>query len=207
MSLFDFYHPVLRALEDGRAIRKAVALALRIFAILVAIGGIVLLVSVLKLSFALPSTAATLGGVVFSLILLVTSIAVAQIYSYRATSIDQLADTQFNMIPIFSILLRATGETYATAGVAVGVGGCLLTWLSGLNPMQMLPGFGDLLPTIRAEGSFLGGLGLLVYLVTASLFILVLFYFLAESVVVVADIARNVRHLRNQSEASSAARA
>jgi len=195
MTPLDFFHPVLKALEDGKVIRKAITLALQITAVLAVAGGVYLLVEVLKFSFNIRSTEGTIGGLVFSGVLVVTVACVAQILVYRAASVKALGESPFTVIPIFSILLRAVGETYATAGVAVGVGGCLFIWLAGFNPMQMLGPLGGLLPSSSAQANFLGGISFLLYLTLVSLFFLIILYFLAESVVVLADIARNVRLL------------
>jgi hypothetical protein len=195
MSPLDFFHPVLKALEDGKVIRKAIALALQISAVFVVVAGLYLLVEVLKFSFNIRSAEGTIGGLVFSGVLVITVACVAQILFYRAASVKALGESPFTVIPIFSILLRAVGETYATAGVAVGVGGCLFVWLAGFNPMQMLGPLGGLLPSSGTQANFLGGISFLLYLTLVSLFFLIVLYFLAESVVVLADIARNVRLL------------
>ena len=59
----------------------------------------------------------------------------------------------------------------------------------------MLGGFGSLLPAVEAEGSFLGGIFFLIYLVVSSFAFLVFSYFLAEATLVFVDIARGVRSL------------
>jgi hypothetical protein len=195
MSPLNFFHPVLKALEDGKVIRKAIALALQISAVLTLAAGVFLLVQVLKFSFNIQSAEGTIGGLVLSAVLAIAFACVAQIFFYRAGSVTALGESPFTVIPIFSILLRTVGETYATVGVSLGVGGCLFIWLARINPLQMLGPLGGLLPSSSAEASFLGGISFLVYLTLFSLFFLIIFYFLAESVVVIADIARNVRLL------------
>jgi hypothetical protein len=195
MTPVKFYFPILLALEDGKVIRAAVAWALRIVGVLQAAAGLFLVIEVLKFSFRLESGEATLGGMILAAVVLVSVACIAQICFYRATSIDNLGDSIFTVTPVLSILLRAAGEVYATAGVAIGVGGCLFLWFAKINPLSLLGEFGELLPSSRAEGTFLGGLAFLAYLSLASFAWLIICYFLAETVVVLADIARNVRLL------------
>jgi hypothetical protein len=201
----NFFYPVLKALEDGKVIRKVITLALQVSAILVLVAGVFLVVQALKFSFQDPSAEGTIGGLLFSAILVITVACVAQIFLYRAGSVRALGESPFTVIPILSILLRTVGETYATAGVAVGVGGCLFVWLARRSPSHMLGPLGGILPSFGDE-SFLGGIALLAGLVLFSLAFLILFYYLAESVMVFADIATNVRLLvRVQSPGRSVA--
>ena len=196
MSKFFFY-PVLDALGDGRIIRKGVSTALQVLAVLDLLGGAYLLVEILKAAFQMP-TDGTIGGLLFAVIFLGTVLAIAQILWYRAASVRNLGDSPFTVIPVVAVLLRTAGEVYATAGVSVGVGGCLFLWLAKGNPMGLLQGLGGVLPSASADASFLGGIMFLLYLSVASFFMLIVFYFLAESIVVTVDIARHVRQLVRQ---------
>jgi hypothetical protein len=195
-----FFRPVLKALDQGNIIRTIVVFVLRALAVLTVLGGLFMLIEVLKLSFQLP-TQGTIGGLLLAIIFVAAIASVFQIFLYRAESVRDLGKSPFTVIPIFSILLRAFGETNATFGVAVGVGGCLFVWLSGMTPARFLPGIGDMLPSVSG-GTFLEGALFLVWSALVSFAFLVGFYFLAEAVVVVVDIARNVRVLVQQGEAS-----
>jgi hypothetical protein len=195
-----FFHPILDALDRGNVIRTAVVFALRAMGVLTVLGGLYLLVEILKLSFQLP-TQGTIGGLLFAIIFVAAIASLTQILFYRAESVRNLGESAFTIIPIFSVLFRTMGETYATSGVAIGVGGCLFIWFSGLNPAQMLPGAGGLLPTV-AGGTFMDGVLFLVWAALASFAALIVFYFLAEAVVVIVDIARNIRLLVHSGEAT-----
>jgi len=201
--LLTSFHPVLKALENGDVIRKAIALALRIAGILVLVGGALAAIQILKFSFHMESSSATVGGLLLSACLLFGVACVGQIYFYRAGSIRDLGESPFTVIPIFSILLRAAGETYATLGVIVGVGGCLFIWLAQINPLQALGPFALVAPTNNSDGSFVGGISFLLYVALVSLAALVVFYFLAEAVVVLADVARNVHLLAHRTVAAA----
>lgn len=207
MSILTFFHPVLEALSDGRVIRKAVAWALRILAVLALLGGLYAFINVLKYSFQSPTVADrallqsssaeyTIGGLLLALIFITAVGCVAQILFYRAAKIDALTDSTFTVIPIVSILFRAFGEVYATLGAAVGVGGCFFIWLTKSSPQALLFGFGGLLPSVPAEATFVGGLAFMAYLCVRSFLTLLSFYFLAECTLLLVDIAHNVGLLR-----------
>jgi len=194
MTILTFFKPVLDALNDGKVIRFSIALFLQVLGILSILSGVYLLIEILKFSFELP-TEGTIGGLLFSAIFLASILAISQIFFYRAKDIRTLEESQFTIIPIFSILFKCFGEIYATLGVAIGVGGCLLIWFSGYNPLYLLRAIPLFFPLFYPERTFLGGLLFLVYLVLLSFIVIVVFYFLAESTVVLVDIAKNIRKL------------
>jgi hypothetical protein len=201
MSKFFFY-PVLQALNDGKIIRKSVAAGLQVLAVLSVLGGAYLLIEILKIAFQLPNEG-TIGGLLFAIIFLAAILAIGQVFWYRANSVRELGESPFTVIPIVSILFRMIGEVYATLGLSVGVGGCLFIWFSRNNPFWLLRGLGGILPSASPETSFMGGVSFLVYLTLASFVALILFYFLAESSVVLVDVATHVRMLVRQGGAST----
>jgi hypothetical protein len=204
MEILTFFYPVLKALESGKAVRKAVAIALQIVGGLVLAAGLALLFALFKDSFRMPTPQGTLGAVLFALIMAVTFMCVAQTFFYRAECIRKLGESRYTVIPVFSLLLRATGEAWGTTCVAVGIGGSLFIWFARYSPMPALGMLGSVLPNYQADATVLGGLGFLCNLLVAGVLLLLLFYFLAESVLVVADIAVNVRRVAGQSTAPEA---
>ena len=124
-----------------------------------------------------------------------TILAIYQILMYRAKNVLELGESQFTVIPIFSILFRILGETYAVLGLAIGVGGCLFIWFAQFDPMYLLGALGSFFPSVSSEGTFVGGLLFLLYMSLALFVVLLLFYFIAEASLVVADIARSLRLL------------
>jgi len=204
MSPLLMIRPVLEALNDGKVVRRAVAITLRVVAGLTALGSIFLIIEGLKLSFDMP-TEGTVGGLLLVVIFAASIFAVLQILFYRAGTIEGLGDSPFTVIPIVSVLLRAIGEIYAALSAAVSAGGCLFIWLAKADPLWLLGGLGAFLPTMSVEGTFLGGLLFLLYFLFLGFALLILFYFLAESTVVLADIARNIRQLVQQTGGEPAA--
>jgi len=193
---------VLVALSQGKVIRSSIATVMQIGSILVLLLALLALVSILKASFQLPSAAATVGGIIVAALLVAALFAVAQIYLFRAQSVRGLADSPFTVVPILSILFRAAGETYAVIAASYGIGACLFTWLSGMSPATLVSGFGPFLPSLpgsgEAGGSFLDGLIVLATSLIAAFLALIVFYALAEMVVVGVDIALNVRKIENR---------
>jgi len=188
---------VLGALAQGKFIRNTIAIVMQVAAVVVLLAGLLMVIQVLKLAFQISAATATIGGLLVAVLLAGAVFAVAQIYLYRAQTVRDLEESPFTIIPILSILFRTTGESYAVLAVAFGVGGCLFTWLSGMSPRMLLAGMGDFLPPMLAGGgqSFVDGLVFLVFMVVAAFASLVAFYALAELVVVLVDIALNVRRL------------
>ena len=191
---------VLSALAEGNVLRNAIALVMRVGAVLILLGGLLLVIQILKMSFQLPSATATIGGLLLAVLLAVACFAVSQIYLLRAQSVHDLEDSPFTVIPILSILFRASGEAYAVGAIAFGVGGCLFTWLSGTSPTMLLSGLGGFMPPFPGLNelggqSFVSGLIFLVTMIIAGFTALVVFYALSELVVVLVDIAINVRRL------------
>lgn len=191
-----FSRTVLGALERGNVMRKVMAMALRIVGMLIVLGGLYGLFEILKASFQL-SAQAGVGGVIFSLVFIAGIFAMVQICFYRAGSIDRLGESPFPVMSVISIGFRAGGEIYAVLMAVAGIGGCLFIWFAQLNPVSLLGPLAALLPSMTFTGnaSFPGGLALLIEMVLVGFATLVFFYFLAEVVLVLADIAQNVRLL------------
>jgi len=203
---------ILNALAQGKVIRRSIAVVLQIGAVLVLLTALVMLVLILKQSFQSGTSAgATIGGIIVGLLLAVALFAVSQIYLFRANSVRELDDSPFTVVPIVSILCRAAGETYAVVALALGVGGCVFTWLSGANPGTLLTAIGSNLgpfaPALAGEtgnGPFLDGLVFLAGLAVMAFIALVSFYALAEIVVMIVDIAVNVRKIESRDLAAAA---
>jgi uncharacterized membrane protein (DUF485 family) len=188
---------VLKALSEGRIIRNAIAIVMQVVAVLILLAGLLALIQILKLSFALNSATATVGGLVVAICVAVAVFAIAQIYLFRAQSVRELEDSPFTVVPILSIMFRAAGETYAVLALSLGVGGCIFTWFSGMSPRTLMGGLGDAIPGMPAGGGsgFLDGLIFGAALVVVAFLVLVVFYALAELVVVTVDIAINIRRI------------
>jgi hypothetical protein len=202
MFVLPITQNVIDTLQQGTVIRKGVTWALRIIAALAALGGIYSLIELLKLSFQLP-TSGTIGGLLASVLVAGAIAATVQILLARAVTVDELGESQFTVIPIISVLFRAAGEVGAAVCLTTGVGGCIFFWFSGQSPAGILP-MADLAPG-GSGNAFLGGLMVLAGMAVAAFLALVIAYFFAESTVLLADIARNIRLLVVHAGADAAA--
>jgi len=198
MRVFSFLDPFIAKLSNGRFLRFTFALLLRISAWLAGVSGVILVFIFLGAAFRSSNVGMILGSIiaaVFSVALVFCQIA---ILLYRARTIAELPDSNYTIIPIFSILLRQCGESALAAYSLIGVGGCLFIWLTDSSPLSQLSGLQELTPMAMpgAGAGFLGGLWFLVaMLVLAFLFILV-FYFLAELIEVLPEIANNTKAMQ-----------
>jgi hypothetical protein len=194
-SMF-FYYPVIRALNNGEILCAVVGFVFQLIGILVLVGGLYEIVGILKDAFARP-TEVTIGGIILSVVLLAGLLAVAQVFFYRARNVRDLGASDYTVIPIIGYLSRALGESVATMGAAFGIGGCLYIWFArGVPPAIAY----SLVPLMSAETAFGSGLILLVWMIVYAFVALIIAYFLAESTVVIVDIAKNVQAMRTRAE-------
>jgi len=189
-----FFYPVLDALSDGRVIRRAVQGILTVSAWLAALTGILAVVGILKESFREQGSLATVGGILFAIIVAASIACVFQIYYYRARSIGALGQSEYTVIPVVSILCRLTGEVLATTFTAFAVGLCVASWLGAAPTTPLVGSFGPS-PTWRSDNDFVMGLSLFVWFLFLAFATILFFYFLAESIGVLTDIARHIRRL------------
>jgi hypothetical protein len=85
MSAFTFYYPVLDALSRGPVVRKAVAIVLRLVGVLLALGGLMGIIKLLKeiLQPNVPAEA-TIGGLLLGALVTVALLCVVQICFYSS---------------------------------------------------------------------------------------------------------------------------
>jgi hypothetical protein len=193
-----FFYPVLKALNDGRIIRRAVIIVLQILAVLSVLGALFLVFTSLS--------GATLPTILAMVVMLAAILCVAQIFWYRAASVRDLEaepedhfGAKFTVIPIASMLFRMVGEVSATMLVGAGIAAFLIGILSSSSsggmaiPMPGLP--------FPMGGSGIGpALISLVGMGAAAFVSIVVFYLLAESTVVMVDVAQHIRILVKQGE-------
>jgi hypothetical protein len=212
MKLF-FMAATLRALSDGRFFRRAFAVVLAVVAVIVglagALGVFALFAALTQYGSSLPSEA-LLGAVIFIALLVVGTYMVVHTIGLRARDIVRLPDTGFTMIPILSIFLKLAGEVLACYAIIGGVSACVLSWLaSGLSwrlyeaIRQAIGPFAQFLPIRSFIGQGSPGWEVLIPALAgllAGFFQLAVFYLLSEAVLVIADIAVNIRHLRRRAD-------
>ena len=120
----------------------------------------------------------------------------------RARDIDELPETEFTIIPIGSILLKLVGEVYACFVAVMSIAGGILVWFIGGQAFYLLKKSSPLpfVPSLGGGQGFLGGLLFMAAGLFTAFFVLALFYFLAEVVVVMTDTAKNIKITRGIAE-------
>jgi hypothetical protein len=195
-----FFYPVLKALNDGRIIRRAVIIVLQILAVLSVLGGLFAAFTLLSSG---GGVAAILGGVV----MLAAILCVAQIFWYRAASVRDLEaepedhfGAKFTVIPIASMLFRLLGEISATMLVGLGISTFFVLLLSSSDSPTTSSMMRDIMP-IPMGGTGIGPALISLVGMSAMAFVsIVVFYLLAESTVVMVDVAQHIRILVKQGE-------
>lgn len=192
MDNFLFAGAFLKLASKGSFFRKVIAIALRVIAVLLAIGGAVLFVEGFKFIMQLPS-AEMLGGIIFEVFLIVAVYIVVHILWIRAGGIGRLPESEFNVIPIVALLVKMWGEVYAGAGAVVVVGAGIFMWFAGPNIQfflqQLVPMFPNFAPS--SNQSFEAGLMLIIYGLAICFSVLVISYFVSEMILLGVQIERN----------------
>jgi hypothetical protein len=202
MDKYFFMKPVLQLISVGQFFRKAFAIFLQILAVVIAIAGLVAWVGIWK-SVAGQDASLILGIIIFQLFFVIAIYMVVHTMFIRAGDISALPDSDYTVIPIVSIALKLCGEIYACFSVVVAIAGGILIWFIGGNAFYFIKKSGIFMPGPGFGGygsDFLGGIMFIVGGWLLAFLVLVISYFLAETVVVLADIAKNTRITREVAE-------
>jgi hypothetical protein len=197
LKKYLFMVPVLKSLDDGTPFRRGFAMALRIIAILLIVGLLITWIALWKVVFSQDGVA-IFGGFIFQIFLLVGFYMIIHTYWIRADSIERLGQSEYTIIPIVSILLKTQGEVGAWASFATGLGAGIFQILAGYQ----FPGWSTPYESFHygMTSSFVAGLLVIVFGAIFALVSLILSYFLAEFIIVIVDIAKNTRALRENAE-------
>lgn len=198
---FLFMSRLIEYVSHGALFRRVVASFLVVCGVLAAIGGVAGGVVGL-IGYVQFGGLAILGGLIAMLFMFVAAYMWAHTYFIRAGTVRDLPEGEYTIIPIMSVLLKMTGELALVSLLSAGVQGTLATWFMGANPLGRYGGFGGYGMT-AGEGFIVGVVFLLAAAILGFVALLV-YYLLSELVVILADIARDVRVLRGaQSEATA----
>ncbi len=193
-NLIKFSYPVLKALNEGRLIRKFMIVLFRVIGVLAFMGSIIVVITVLKNTFDHIEITRILSDIFSAVLILLAGWILLQVHFFHAEQIDHLTDSPFTIIPIVSIFIRTIGEVYATIillfGIIVSFTGGLENigtgYLGGFIPYHLFSG----------GGGIIGSLITLFSALIVTILVLFIFYFFAELVVVGADIAINIRNIK-----------
>lgn len=188
-NIFTFFYPVIDSLSKGSLIKKVMAFLFGLIGVVSFIGGVYFF-------FKTISYVPDFWSVVLLFLFVFSSFISLQIWFYRAKEINNLEDSEFTVIPIFSNLFRALGENYAVFIITIGIGGTLMLWFSKYG--GYLRKFSRYIPFAILDDSFIGGLLFLVLTIVIALLVLLLTYFIAENILVLVEIAKNTHWLRKE---------
>lgn len=203
MKLFSLLDPVFHGLNDGKAIRVTVAWAIRVMGFVLAAAGVFWCIALIALGFKgsgmameVRSAEWLIGALLSAVFGLAFGYLTCGVCLFRAKSVAGLGDGHFTVLPILSILLRLVGEVACIGYCLVGIGGCLVLWIAGVNPLTSFGAFAPELPFASlGSGGLIGGLEFAALLLLMAFGAIVVFYALAEFTVVAVEIANNTRAL------------
>ncbi len=195
---------VLAALGSGLMFKRVYGILLRIVALITAIGGAVLWVSIWQEISELGSywyygSRIVPAGVVVQILMLVLLYCLVHTLLIRARTVEQLQQTNYIIAPIFSVTLKLVGEIFGCVLTFSGLAGGISIWIANRDVLRIL-GI-SAIPSLGTASFITGFLTILVGLFLAFTS-LVTFYYSAELSIVLVDIATNTRVLQRNQVAS-----
>lgn len=173
-----FVPRALAILSRPGFLHRAIAVGLRVAAVLLVLLGIVTLFDIIKLTLALPA-AKTLGGVFLLLLHAIALYVAAHLLITRAQAIQDLPAGPYAALPAAPLLCRLAGEAYAGFVMPLAVGSALFIWFTNQGVARVLGSTAEWLPRV-ADASFVSGIKLLVLGGLQSLAVLVVCYLLSD---------------------------
>jgi hypothetical protein len=199
MDSYLFMESVLHLIAQGSFFRKAFARVLQALAVIVSIAGLVTWISVWRFAARAPIVA-FLGIVVFQLLFVVALYMVAHTLFIRARDIAALPEEEFFVIPIVAIALKLIGEVYASFVAVMSVAGGILIWLMRGYAFSLVKMATPFVPRLGNGEGFVGGLLFMGGGLFAAFVVLVVSYFLAEAICMMADSAQHIKMTRQIAE-------
>lgn len=199
MGKYLFMKSVLQLISQGQFFRKAFAVVLRILAVVVAITGLWVWIPEWK-SLSGASNDAVIGIIIFQFLFVIAIYMVIHTMFIRAGDIAELPEADFTVIPITSITLKLLGEIYACFTTVASIAGGILIWFIRGDAFFLIGRLAPIVPNFGAGEGFLGGILFIASGFFVAFLVLVFFYFLAESVVVMVDIAKDTKITRQIAE-------
>jgi len=196
MGSLLFVPGMLRTIGRGDLFRSIVSIVLYVVALLVAILSLVGLVGAAGLAFELHGAAV---GLFFGVILLVASYAAVHTIWIRAGTVRDGPGGDYVVTPIAAVLMRLLGELYAVFAGILSVGGALLA-LFGVRLARLTSDFAIGIPGSGSGTGIAGAAMILAWGWVSAFVALIVAYFVAESILVLADIAGSVKATRRIAE-------
>lgn len=190
--MLNIFNRLLDRINDGRFVGGIVAICLKVFAGIAALGGLVAVIATLKLAFnAGVPTSVTMAALVIAALFVAAAGCVAQICLYRGARVAQLGDSEYPVIGIAAELCRMAGEVGATLITVLG----LATFVAAVMAGQMIGDLSEVLPGPfgrLATSGFGAFIALLLSAALAFIF-LVGWYLYSEALQLCVNVAADVR--------------
>lgn len=196
MKDFLFISKLLPKLGEGAFFRTIFTYALKVLAVSIGIMSVVAWVGYWIIIFKL-SVGGIIGGLIFQLIFVVAAYAVIHIIWIRADDIKEQEAGEFTIIPIISTMVRMFGEVAAAFLIIFGIGGGIFLIFAGWEAYQV---FSVFLPVVSAGSAFLSGIMFTISFAIAGFLALIFHYLIAELIVILVDMARNIKAIRDNTE-------
>ncbi len=192
MEKYLFMKKVIDSISQGDFFRKAFAIFLRVLALVITITGIVGLVTIWKIMSA-DSVKMVAGIVIFQIFFIFALYMVVHALLIRAGHIAELPEGDYTVIPIASVFFKLCGEMYASFAAIMSLAGGVLIWFIGREAFYFIGKVSIFKYGFQTGSDFSGGLTFIIGGWLVAFFVLVIFYFLSEAVVVMTDIAKNTK--------------
>jgi len=200
MDRFMFLSKGLRAIQDGSMFSIVLGWLVRVcgvsMAVLLIVDSVTLWKPVLD-SRHLTAQLMTMAIVGEVLIILVCYVLFNILWLRGSDMLELKRDNDYNVTPIFVLLIKTVFESMAVLAIASGLLGGLSLWLEAripaLFPSPVDVGF---LAFFAGNNAFLRGLTQIVAGPVAAFLLILLGYFLAETLGALVSIARNTKKSR-----------
>ncbi len=184
-----FLAPIIKKLDEGDLFRHVTFYMLNVLGGATAFLGIYFFLTLVR--------EGSFAAVVVGLLQLATFTVVAQVLLVRAQNVHRMGKSEFSVIPIAAVFLTICGEALAALLVGSGATACLVVWMQegqsgGFEVLLM----GFLYSLIPIQTPFFLGLCIFVASLTIAFFVLMFFYLLAESTMVLVSIWRQLHAIR-----------
>lgn len=199
MKDYLFMSKLLPKLSEGSFFRNVFTYALKVIAVFVGIIGLITWIGNWILIFKM-NVEGIIGGLLFQLVFVVAIYAVIHIIWIRSDDIKKQEPGDYTIIPIMSTMVRMSGEVAASFFVIFGVGGGIFIIFAGRQAMEII----DFMSSVGSlSSSFLAGIMFIIVMAIIAFIALIIHYLIAELIVVLVDMARNLKAIRQSAEGTS----
>lgn len=184
--------PFVESLSKGPFFRKILALAMRIAAVLMVFVGLYVVLGMIGTTImAIRTDAARALGTLMAMVLAIAVFfLVVKILLFRARSILILGDGDYPVLQMSALLLRTSSEVLALIFAGAGLISGIMHWFGGAY--FPIPGLWDSF-FLPGAPSFVLGLGMILSGLFQAVTVLIVFYLLAELLLLFRNIALNTQ--------------